>query len=92
MKASYKKKILQDQNENYENFILSRDVLFCCEKFQSHCKKFTCWNYEKGKFSIIDNITYEGHSTAIIDFCPFCGEKIEYENLEFPKKIIRQKK
>ena len=83
MKASFKKETLPDPKDaggSYENFILERNVEFCCNNFKAYCKKFTCWDYEKGKFSIIDNITYDGNSTIVIDFCPFCGEKIEYHN------------
>ena len=80
MKATFRRKILQDQEESYDNFILTKDVKFCCEKFKAYCKKFTGWDYNKGKFIIINGITYEGNSTIEIDFCPFCGEMIEYEN------------
>ena len=89
MKAIYKKQILQDSNNaenNYENFILTKDTEFCCEPLQSFSKKFTVWDYDKGKFAIVNEITYEGHSTTAIDFCPFCGEKIEYLNTDSSKK------
>jgi hypothetical protein len=80
VRASYKAEKLQDPqstNETYLNYVLKRDVKFCCEKFKNHCKKFTVWNYDEGKFTIVDQITYEGHSVQTIDFCPFCGEQID---------------
>jgi len=89
MKAIYKKETLPDPQEtkkDYDNFTLNRGTEFCCEMFKSYCKKFTGWDYNKGKFAIVDNITYEGHSTLTIDFCPFCGEKIEYENIDTQNK------
>lgn len=82
MKAIFKKELLQDPQDkerNYENYSLEKKTKFCCEKLKSHCKKFTGWDYNKGKFAIVDKITYEGHSTTTIDFCPFCGEIIEYQ-------------
>ncbi|MCI4432328.1 MAG: hypothetical protein JHC41_01790 [Nitrosopumilus sp.] len=89
MKASYKKEIIPDpesDNNTYSNFILKRDTDFCCEKFKNYCKKFTVWNYDQGKFAIVDQITYDNHSVQSIDFCPFCGEKIEYEEENISKK------
>ena len=89
MLASFKKEKLQDpekEGETYTNYLLLRETQFCCEKFKEHCKKFTVWSYEIGKFSIVDEITYEGHSVSPIDFCPFCGEKIEYKDRDSTKK------
>lgn len=94
MKAPYKKEKLQDPqstSETYLNYMLKRDVVFCCEKFKNYCKKFTVWNYEKGKFAIVDQITYESHSVQAIDFCPFCGEQIEYEDESTLTKSHRKK-
>ena len=94
MKALFKKETLQDpesKNNTYSNFTLKRDIVFCCETFKKYCKKFTVWNYEQGKFAIVDQITYEGHSVQSIDFCPFCGEKIDYEDENAPKKVNRKK-
>lgn len=42
------------------------------------------------KFSIVDQITYEGHSVQSIDFCPFCGEKIDYEDENKPQKVKKK--
>jgi len=84
MKATCKKETLQDPNNSsgtYDNYILNRNVEFCCSSLKSHCKKFTGWDYEKGKFVMVDKITYDGHSTVAIDFCPFCGEAIEYGDM-----------
>lgn len=85
MEAYFIKKILQDQEENYENFILNKSTKFCCDKLKSYCKKFTGWDYNKGRFVIINKITYEGNSTVEINFCPFCGEKIDYKDIGVQK-------
>lgn len=95
MKASYKKETLPDpssEGKTYDNFTLQRNVEFCCDAFKNYCKKFTGWSYDHGKFGIVDQITYEGHSTSLIDFCPFCGEKIEYDDVNNPKKVRKRKK
>ncbi|MFB5627698.1 MAG: hypothetical protein ACE5R5_05830 [Nitrosarchaeum sp.] len=94
MKAIFKKETLQDpesENNTYSNFTLKRDVQFCCDNFKNYCKKFTVWNYQQGKFAIVDQITYEGHSVQSIDYCPFCGEKIDYEDESAPKKAKKNK-
>jgi len=94
MRAIYKKETHEDpesENNIYSNFTLNRDTQFCCEQFKTLCKKFTVWSYEQGKFAIVNKITYEGHSVQSIDFCPFCGEKIEYEDESNPKKIKKKK-
>ncbi len=95
MRALYKKETLQDpekEGQTYTNHTLLRETEFCCDKFKEYCKKFTGWSYDLGKFSIVDQITYERHSVSTIDFCPFCGEKIEYEDKDSPKKKRKQKK
>lgn len=88
MKATFSKEILedpQDHKKTYENYTLIKGSEFCCDKFKSYCKKFTVWDYNKGTFAIVDKISYDGHSTLAIDFCPFCGEKIEYQEKKEPK-------
>jgi len=95
MRALYKKETLQDpekEGQTYTNHTLLRETEFCCDKFKEYCKKFAGWSYDLGKFSIVDQITYERHSVSTIDFCPFCGEKIEYEDKDSPKKKRKQKK
>ena len=89
MKVSYNKETFkdpQDKQKIYENFILDKNIEFCCEKFRMYCKKFSGWDYNKGKFIIVDEITYDGNSTIEISFCPFCGEEIEYGKIEASKK------
>ena len=95
LRAIYKKETREDpesENNAYSNFALNRDTQFCCEHFKTLCKKFTVWNYEQGKFAIVNKITYEGHSVQPIDFCPFCGEKIEYEDADSAKTKKKKSK
>jgi hypothetical protein len=93
MKAIFKKEIRIDpenDQDTYSNLMLIPKTNFCCEKFKNFCKKFTVWSYEQGKFAIVDQINYENHSVQSIDFCPFCGEKIEYE--EEKATVIKKNK
>lgn len=95
MKAVYKKESIpvpEKEGETYTNYSLLRETEFCCKRFKKYCKKFPGWSYDQGRFAIVDQITYEGHSVSTIDFCPFCGQKIEYEDIEKPKKTKRRKK
>ena len=83
--ASYKKQVLPDpvsEGKTYTNYQLLRNSEFCCAGFKDFCKKFTVWNYDKGRFTVVDNISYEGHNTRPISFCPFCGEKIELKEVK----------
>lgn len=94
MKAVFKKETLKDpesENDTYTNFTLKHNTEFCCEKFKVFCKKFTAWSYEQGKFAIVDQITYDGQSIQPIDFCPFCGGKIEYEDENKPSKATKKR-
>ena len=94
MKVLFKKETLKDpesENNTYTNYTLNKNTEFCCEKFKSFCKKFTVWSYEQGKFGIVDQITYEGHSIQSIDYCPFCGVEINYEDENTTKKTRKRK-
>ena len=95
MKAPYKKETLPDptsEKKTYDNFTLQKGAEFCCDDFKSYCKKFTGWSYEHGKFAIVDQISYEGHSMRPVNFCPFCGEEIEYDDIDSTKKVQKRKK
>lgn len=71
---------------SYTDCILNKDVVLCCDKFREYSKKFPSWDYGRGKFTIVYEITYDGHSQIPIDFCPFCGEKMKYKEIKIKKK------
>lgn len=71
---------------SYADHVLSKDTILCCDKFREYSKKFPSWSYEKGRFTIVDEITYDGHTQIAIDFCPFCGEKIKYKEIKLKQK------
>lgn len=85
MEANYTKITRPDpdsENTEYTDHTLDRNTTYCCEQFKVHCKKFPSWSYEKGRFTIIDSITYDGNTQIPIDYCPFCGEKIAYRQIK----------
>ncbi|QLH10842.1 hypothetical protein DSQ20_04670 [Nitrosarchaeum sp. AC2] len=50
---------------------------FCCEKLKKYVAMVKSWSSKIGKFCIVEkDILVE------IDYCPFCGEKIEYISVE----------
>ena len=71
---------------SYADHVLSKDTVLCCDKFREYSKTFPSWSYEKGRFTIVDKITYDGHSQIPIDYCPFCGEKIKYRETKTKKQ------
>lgn len=46
---------------------------FCCEKLEKYVSVVKAWSSKIGKFCIV-----EKDILTPIDYCPFCGEKIEY--------------
>lgn len=88
MIALYSKTVRPDpdsESGSYTDNVLERNTAFCCDRFSGYCKKFPSWSYEKGRFTIVDSITYEGSSQTEIDYCPFCGERIKYKQNKEPK-------
>lgn len=95
MRVVYKKHVLQDpQSEGgtYADYELQRDAEFCCDGLESYFKRSSGWDHELGRFVVVDRISYEGHSVRPIDFCPFCGERIEYEDVDAPAKKRKEQR
>ena len=53
------------------------DLDFCCEKFKKYSVLVDSWSSKIGKFSLV-----EDNKLIPIDYCPFCGQKIEYIEVE----------
>ncbi|MFY9300037.1 MAG: hypothetical protein WAO91_02445 [Candidatus Nitrosotenuis sp.] len=95
MDVEYTKSTRQDpssESGTYADCVISKSTIPCCEGFGEFSKKFPSWSYEKGKFTIVDEITYEGQTQTAIDFCPFCGERIKYFEIKPDGKKVRRKK
>lgn len=50
---------------------------FCCEKLKKYVLIAKAWSEKIGKFCIV-----EKDFLTPIDYCPFCGEEIEYIPVE----------
>ena len=88
MKAEFTKTTRPDpssEGKSYSDHVLLKGVEYCCDSFRSFCKKFPSWSYEKGRFTIVDQITYEESTQTEINYCPFCGEKIKYKEIKKKK-------
>lgn len=75
-----------DMGKDIVDVFLSKKSLFCCEQFKAYFKKFSGWDYTTGMFGIVEEITYEGHTLVPIRYCPFCGEKIVYNDAKKKKR------
>lgn len=85
MDAHYTKTTRPDPNSEsgtYSDCALVKGVEFCCDKFKEFSKKFPSWSYEHGRFTIVDQITYDGQTSTAINYCPFCGKKIKYKEIK----------
>ena len=88
MKAEFTKIIRPDpslEGKSYSDHVLLKDVEYCCDSFREFCKKFPSWSYEKGRFTVVNQITYEESTQTEINYCPFCGEKIKYREIKKKK-------
>lgn len=73
------------QEKTYSDHTLLKETQYCCESFKEFCKKFPSWDYQLGRFTIVNEITYDSNKQISISYCPFCGEKIKYK--EIKKKL-----
>lgn len=88
MKAEFTKITRPDpssEGKSYSDYSLLKDVEYCCDAFREFCKKFPSWSYEKGRFTIVNQITYDENTQTEINYCPFCGEKIKYKEIKKKK-------
>jgi len=93
MDATYTSTVRRDpdsESGTYTDNVLDRNAVFCCEMLKEYSRKFPAWNYEKGRFTIIDSITYDGNTQVQIDFCPFCGERINYKQVKPQDKSAKR--
>ena len=70
------------EGKTYSDHTLLKSTTYCCDQFKEFCKKFPSWNYELGRFTIIDSISYDSNTQVQINYCPFCGQKIKYKQIK----------
>ncbi|KAF6245442.1 hypothetical protein [Nitrosopumilus sp. b2] len=56
---------------------------WCCKQLKDHDKYFQLWNVKWAKFHFKDMSIDGNIAFFAMNYCPYCGEKIEYE--EFGK-------
>ncbi|MCV0392807.1 MAG: hypothetical protein K5790_05865 [Nitrosopumilus sp.] len=61
----------------FTEFKNENELDFCCEKLKRYVSIVKAWSSKIGKFCIVEKETL-----TPIDYCPFCGEKIEYVSVE----------
>lgn len=73
MKVFFHKEIQAFEYVSFTELKIENESEFCCEKLQMYVSSVKSWNGKIGKFSLV-----EKNSFVPIDYCPFCGQKIEY--------------
>ena len=77
MKVFVSKEIQAFEYASFTELKNENESEFCCEKLQKYTSSVKSWNNKIGKFCIVENKTF-----VSIDYCPFCGQKIEYIQVE----------
>ena len=77
MEVYVRKEIQAFEYVTFTEFKNERELDFCCEKLTKYVSNVKAWSSKMGKFCIV-----EKDVLTPIDFCPFCGEKIEYISVE----------
>ena len=62
---------------SFTEFKNEDELDFCCDKLKKYVSVVKAWSGKIGKFCIV-----EKNTLTPIDYCPFCGEKIEYISVE----------
>ena len=77
MKVYVRKEIQAFEYVSFTEFKNENELDFCCEKLKKYVSIVKSWSGKIGKFCIVEKDTL-----TPIDYCPFCGEKIEYISVE----------
>jgi hypothetical protein len=73
MEVYVQKEIQAFEYVTFTEFKNEDELYFCCEKLKKYVSIVNAWSSKIGKFCIV-----EKDVLSPIDYCPFCGEKIEY--------------
>lgn len=77
MKVYFCKEVQAFEYVSFTEFVNEGELDFCCEKLKKYVSVVKAWSGKIGKFCIV-----EKNVLTPIDYCPFCGEKIEYVSVE----------
>ncbi len=83
MKVSYAiRKESEGVPHNFDNFPYEvKDVSFCCDKMKEWWERDFGFTESNGCVEVFGDEGIDG-AYAKIDYCPFCGEKIEIEEVK----------
>ena len=73
MDVYHRKEIHAFEYVTFTELKIEEQSSFCCKQFQNYTTTINSWNHTIGKFCIM-----EKNSLVPIEFCPFCGQKINY--------------
>ena len=77
MQIYFRKEIQAFEYVSFTELKLADKSTFCCEKLENYITSIKAWSNKIGKLCIV-----EKNILTPIDFCPFCGEEIEYISVE----------
>ena len=77
MQVRFRKEIQAFEYVTFTELEFEDKSIFCCEGLQKYHSIVKAWSGKIGKFCIV-----EKDVLVPIDYCPFCGEKIEYVSVE----------
>jgi hypothetical protein len=77
MKVYFRKEVQAFEYVSFTELKVEGEFDFCCEKLKTYVSVVKAWSGKIGKFCIV-----EKDVLTSIDYCPFCGEKIEYTCVE----------
>ncbi|MCV0367250.1 MAG: hypothetical protein K5798_08335 [Nitrosopumilus sp.] len=77
MQVSVRKEVQAFEYVSFTEFKNEDELDFCCEKLKKYVSVVKAWSSKIGKFCIV-----EKDILTPIDYCPFCGAKIEYISME----------
>jgi len=84
LKVFYTKHFDDPTCEKFTEFhVDTHRTWWCCKQLKEHDKHFQLWNVKWAKFHFKDISTDGNIAFFPMNYCPYCGEKIEYE--EFAK-------
>lgn len=77
MKVFFYKEIQAYEYVTFSKLKMDEKTNFCCDKFRNYDSLMKAWDSKTGKFCLVEKDTL-----IPIDYCPFCGERIEYIQVE----------
>lgn len=77
MNAYFRKEIHAFEYETFTELEVKDGTTFCCDGLENYPSVVDSWSSKIGKFCIT-----EKDVLVPINYCPFCGEKIEYVSVK----------